>query len=80
VAASTAGLYSPTGGNLDRPMLVIYAQFSDTAFPSTMDASVVAGRFFGPFPSVRDYFLNESFGRAVLSAAAGADGTAFEGR
>ena len=69
-SASTAGLYSPTGGNLDRPMLVIYASFTDTPFPGGMPASTVASRFFGGFPSVRDYFLNESFGRVDLSPAA----------
>jgi hypothetical protein len=31
-------LYSPTGGNTDRPMLVVYAQFSDVAFPAGIDA------------------------------------------
>ena len=55
----TAGLYSPTGGNLDRPMLVIYASFTDTPFPGGMPASTAASRFFGGFPSVRDYFLDE---------------------
>lgn len=68
-SASTGGLFSPAGGNLDRPMLVIYAQFTDTPFPAGMNAAAAATRFFGPFPSVRDYFLNESFGRLDLSPA-----------
>ena len=74
-----AGLYSPTGGDLDRPMLVIYASFTDTPFPAAMPVATAAARFFGGFPSVRDYFLNESFGRAVLTPAAESEGTANDG-
>src|SRR5512143_4124917 len=66
-------LYSPSGGNKDRPMLVIYAQFTDTAFPNGRDAAYVANRFFGPFPSVANYFANDSFGRLILSPAAESD-------
>ena len=66
-------IYSPTGGNKDRPMLVIYAQFSDTAFPGGQDAAFVANRFFGAFPSVANYFANDSFGRLILSPAAESD-------
>ena len=72
-------LYSPTGGDLDRPMLVIYASFTDTPFPAAMPVATAAARFFGGFPSVRDYFLNESFGRAVLTPAAESEGTANDG-
>ena len=63
-------LYSPTGGNRDRPMLVIYAQFTDVTFPAGMNSAFVANRFFGPFPSVADYFANDSFNRLILSRAA----------
>ncbi len=63
-------LYSPTGGNRDRPVLVIYAQFSDVTFPVGFDSAVVADRFFGSFPSVTDYFANDSFGHLILTPAA----------
>jgi len=62
-------LYSPTGGDRDRPVLVIYAQFNDVTFPSAFDAAAVANRFFGPFPSVANYYANDSFGRLILSPA-----------
>jgi M6 family metalloprotease-like protein len=76
-SASTAGLYSPTGGNLNRPMLVVYASFTDTPFPAAMPVSTAASRFFGGFPSVRDYFLDE--GGVDLSPAAESQGTANDG-
>lgn len=63
-------LYSPTGGTTDRPLLVVYMQYTDVTFPAAMDAGVVAGRFFGPFPSVAGYFANDSFGKLVLTPAA----------
>ena len=66
-------LYSPTGGNTDRPMLVIYAQFNDVPFPSGIDADDMANRFFGPFPSVAGYMADDSYGRLVLSPAAETD-------
>jgi hypothetical protein len=54
-------------------MLVIYAQFSDTAFPNGRDAAYVANRYFGGFPSVANYFANDSFGRLILSPAGESD-------
>ena len=66
-------LFSPTGGNTDRPMLVIYVQFSDEPFPAGLDAVYISNRYFGPFPSVADYFANDSFGKLVLSRAAESD-------
>lgn len=66
-------LFSPTGGNRDRPMLVIYVQFTDVTYPAGLDAAYVANRFFGPFPSVANYFSDDSFGRLILSPAAETD-------
>jgi M6 family metalloprotease-like protein len=66
-------LYSPTGGNLDRPVLVIYASFSDTPRPAGFDAAYMANRFFGPMPSVADYYDKESFGGLTLTPAAESD-------
>ena len=58
-------------------MLVIYASFTDTPFPGGMPASTVASRFFGGFPSVRNYFQDE--GGVDLSPAAESQGTANDG-
>jgi len=66
-------LYSPDGGNTDRPMLVIYAQFGDRTFgdtsPPGLDAAYMADRFFGPFPSVADFFADDSSGHLILNQA-----------
>jgi M6 family metalloprotease-like protein len=66
-------LYSPEGGKTDRPMLVIYAQFGDRTFgdtsPPGLDAAYMADRFFGPFPSVADYFDDDSSGHLLLNPA-----------
>lgn len=66
-----------TGGRTDRPMLVIYAQFEDVTFadttPSGLDAAYMADRFFGPFPSVADYFADDSSGHLILTPAAETD-------
>jgi M6 family metalloprotease-like protein len=54
-------------------MLVIYVQFTDVTYPTGLDAAYVANRFFGPFPSVANYFADDSFGRLILSPAAETD-------
>lgn len=68
-----SSLYSPKGGKTDRPMLVIYAQFDDLTFADTsppgLDAAYMADRFFGPFPSVADYFTDDSSGHLLLTPA-----------
>lgn len=70
-------LYSFTGGRTDRPMLVIYAEFDDLTFghtsPPGLDAAYTADRYFGPFPSVADYFDDDSSGRLRLTPAAESD-------
>ena len=65
-----ANMYSPAGGAIDRPMLVVYLRFSDVTAPSFVNAAWLANRFFGPFPSVANYFADDSFGRLTLSPAA----------
>jgi len=67
-------LLSPGGGDLDRPMLVIYVETSDLKFPQNKDAAFMAGRFFASqFASVADFFRASSFGKLVLSRAAESD-------
>lgn len=66
-------LYSVDGGTTNRPMLVIYAEFNDLTFadtsPAGLDASYMADRFFGSFPSVADYFADDSYGNLEFTAA-----------
>ncbi len=70
-------LYSLTGGRTDRPMLVIYAEFDDLTFnhtsPPGLDGAYMADRFFGPFPSVADYFADDSSGQVRFMPAAESD-------
>jgi M6 family metalloprotease-like protein len=70
-------LYSSTGGRTDRPMLVIYAEFNDLTFghtsPPGLDAAYTADRYFGPFPSVADYFDDDSSGQLRLTPVAESD-------
>lgn len=68
-----APLYSVTGGNLDRPLLVVYVEFTDFKFPSNRNAAFMAQRFFGPFPSVAGYYAANSFGKLNLTPAAETD-------
>lgn len=65
-----APLYNPTGGALDRPVLVVYVEFTDFPFPVNMNAAFMAQRFFGPFPSVAGYYAANSFGKLSLTPAA----------
>ena len=67
-------LLSPAGGNLDRPMLIVYVETSDLKFPGNKDAAFMANRFFaGQFPSVANYFAASSSGKLILSRAAESD-------
>ncbi|MFP5319824.1 MAG: hypothetical protein ACLGI2_16215 [Acidimicrobiia bacterium] len=71
------GLYSFTGGRTDRPMLVIYAEFADLSFADTsppgLDAFYTSERYFGAFPSVADYFDDDSSGQLRFSRARESD-------
>jgi M6 family metalloprotease-like protein len=60
-------------------MLVIYARWDDVDFPPGFDAAMVARRYFGPFPSVANYFRTASFGQLILTPALDTQGTVFDG-
>ncbi len=60
-------LFSPLGGNTDRPLLVLFVEFGDVPTPAGVDEAWIANRFFGPQPSVVDYFTRVSGGRMLLT-------------
>jgi M6 family metalloprotease-like protein len=65
-------LLSTAGGDLDRPLLVIYVETTDLKFSNT--ASFMSNRFFaGQFPSVADFFRASSSGKLTFSPAAESD-------
>ena len=72
-------LLSTTGGNLDRPMLVLYAKFTDREFPVNQGGDFMATRFFGAFPSVAHFYATSSFGKLMLTRATESQGTANDG-
>ena len=78
-------LFSPLGGQEDRPLLVIYARWDDVDYPAGFDGTAVAQRFFGTgfpsltFPSVGDYFRRLSFNDLFLFPAAETQGTPYDG-
>ena len=78
-------LFSPVGGQEDRPILVIYLRWDDVDYPAGFGAPMVASRFFGTgfpsitFPSVGDYFRRLSFNDLFLFPAAEWEGTEQDG-
>jgi M6 family metalloprotease-like protein len=77
-------MFSPRGGQTDRPMLVIFAEFNDLSFDDTgpppdhtgyseIDAAYLHDRFFGDFPSVAGYFHEVSNGLLNLTPAPNTD-------
>jgi M6 family metalloprotease-like protein len=72
-------VFSVRGGQEDRPMLVVYARWDDVDYPSTAPLSMVVNGYFGPNPSVSDFFFRTSFGDLILSPAAETQGTANDG-
>lgn len=66
-------LYSPASGDRDRPLLVIYYNFTDRAYPAGVDAPAIANRAFGGYPSVEDWFRTQSSGKLILARAAETD-------
>jgi M6 family metalloprotease-like protein len=72
-------VFSVRGGQEDRPMLVVYARWDDVDFPPLFNAAMVAGRYFGGYPSVSDYFFRTSSGDLILTPAAETEGTPNDG-
>lgn len=78
-------LFSPLGGQEDRPLLVVYARWDDVDYPAGVDGAAIAQRFFGTgfpsitFPSVGDYFRRLSFNDLFLFPAAETEGTMNDG-
>lgn len=78
-------LFSSTGGQADRALLVIYIRWDDVDYPSNFDAMTVAQRYFGTgfpstsFPSVGDFFRRLSFNDLFVFPASEDQGTAQDG-
>jgi M6 family metalloprotease-like protein len=79
----TSGDYSPQKASEDRPLLVIYTQFTDVPTPAGQDAAFVVRRYFGDngvgFPNAIDYFAKNSFGKLTLTPAAETHGRVNDG-
>lgn len=72
--------YSPRGGTITVPMLVIAVTFDDAPLIAPLDTEgEIEDRFFGRHPSVRDYFRVVSRGRVQLTPAEEGSGTADDG-
>ena len=73
-------LYVPVTGFVSRPLLVIYRQFTDVSPDPANDSAWAAQRFFGlEFPSLRGYYLFNSFGNVVFEPAQETQGTVNDG-
>ena len=72
-------VFSVRGGQEDRPMLVVYARWDDVDFPPAFPAQTVAGRYFGGYPSVANFFFKTSYGDLILTPAAETQGTPNDG-
>ncbi len=72
-------VYSPIGGQRDRPMLVVLPRFSDVANTPGADEAWAQRRFFGGFPSAADWFNQMSGGDLILTPAQESSGTANNG-
>ena len=71
--------FSFFGGNLDRPMLVIYEAYSDTPFHPSRGTAWAQQRFFGQTRSVADFYLENSYSKMTLPPAPETQGTANDG-
>ncbi|MFI7575924.1 hypothetical protein [Micromonospora sp. NPDC049497] len=78
-------LFSRTGGQADRALLVIYIRWDDVDYPGDFDATTVARRYFGTgfpsttFPSVGDFFRRLSFNDLFVFPASENEGMAQDG-
>ncbi|GIH29294.1 hypothetical protein Aph01nite_76040 [Acrocarpospora phusangensis] len=71
--------YQPVNAATSRPILIIRGGFTDLPWPAVKDDAWLGRRFFGPYPSVRDYFVRSSFGRVDFSRARESSGTPDDG-
>lgn len=72
--------YGVQAGQTDRPMLVILSGFTDLNLPAGFDENWAATTFFGGgFPSIANYFANDSFGDLNLTPATETCGTSNNG-
>jgi len=73
-------LFSPYGGTLDRPLLVIYLHFSNQPEPPGKNLDWARQKFFGPeFPNVVGWYQANSFGNLTLFPASETQGTVNDG-
>ncbi|MFZ1411485.1 MAG: hypothetical protein WAS07_08505 [Micropruina sp.] len=72
-------LFTPTGGTTSRRGLVIYVRLTGATPVAGRDEGWLARRYFGPRPSVADYFLNQSGGRLKIAPIAETGGTDNDG-
>ncbi|GLW12765.1 hypothetical protein Misp01_78930 [Microtetraspora sp. NBRC 13810] len=61
--------YQPVNAATSRPILIIRGGFTDLPWPAAKDDAWLGRRFFGGYPSVRDYFVQSSDGRVDFSRA-----------
>jgi len=67
---------TPTGGTTDRPMLVLFATYTDVATPAGVNETSIAARIFGPALSVADFVKTNSLsGDLDLTPAPEGSGT-----
>ncbi|MDF1556208.1 MAG: hypothetical protein P1P84_24270 [Deferrisomatales bacterium] len=80
MGGSSDPLFSPVGGTLARPMLVIYVHFSDTPERPGEDPTWVRERFLGTgFLSVNGWYGANSFGALSFPPAPESQGTPGDG-
>lgn len=77
-AGPHAPLFSPSGGDRDRPLLAIHLRYSDVGFNANIDAAALSQRIFGTgltgnWPSAMEYLRRASFGRLNITPAAEID-------
>ncbi|MBG0831722.1 hypothetical protein HS041_28770 [Planomonospora sp. ID67723] len=71
--------YQPVNAATSRPVLIIRGGFTDVPWPAVKDDAWLGRRYFGGYPSVRDYFVQSSDGRVYLTRAAESSGVHDDG-
>ena len=65
--------FSTAGGHSSRFHLVIMVSFSDVGFPADVTPAAISRRAFGTYPSVEDYYRDQSTGNLFLLKASETD-------